>query len=140
MANRATELRPEYRAGHVCWRSQAEVFRKTGLPQQATMIDAILDDLEERDRIDAAQMVSCAEAAAQGGFNKRTIERMAREGKLAHTEGDNGQILVKLADIPVKARAAQPRLTRLRPVVMSSDDDSTRIRVPGARAQIRRVG
>ncbi len=97
-------LFPEGPAGLAArWREDAEVFRRYGAAGRARMLERMAAELERTTRGDEAARVDLSTAADLSGFSRSHLRRLIRTGKLPATEGETGDPLVRVSDLPRKA-------------------------------------
>lgn len=88
------------------WRSEAEVFRRRGLEEQATAADSYADDLEKELREWELEALTLEEAAAESRWSYDTVQRKVAAGEIPNA-GRRGAPRVRRCDL-YGAPAATP--------------------------------
>jgi hypothetical protein len=81
--------------------SEATVLRRWGAVGQADVVEQCVAAYQEALRMQQAQLVNLAEAAAYSGYSKDHLRRLARTGALRLTRRGRRQFY-ELGDLPTK--------------------------------------
>lgn len=90
------------------WRSEAKLLRRRGAPQQADTLVSAAEDLEDRLREWALELLTLEEAARETGLAYDTIQR--KVGSELPNAGQQGNPRVRRADLHPWLEAPQPEL------------------------------
>ena len=86
------------------WRDDAEMLRRRGAHPQADLLESCADELEAALRKEHDELLTIAQAAAESGYSKEHLRRLAREGNLAiqRGAGAKSRVRVRRGDVPSK--------------------------------------
>ncbi len=94
------------------WRTEAEMLRRRGAPQQAEALKSCADELEAALREHEQATLTLKEAAAESGYSEEHLRRLVGSGSLPaqRNGGKRSHIRVRRSDLPRKPlRGAQGR-------------------------------
>jgi len=81
------------------WHQEAEVFRKRGAEQQATMLESCAEDLTEGLRSWRLKALSLMEASEESGLSYSHLQRRVARGEIPNA-GSKGAPRVLRKDLP----------------------------------------
>lgn len=91
------------------WRTQAELLRRRGAPQQAETLESAAEDLEDRLREWKLELLTLEEAAEEAGLAYDTIQRKVAEGEIPNA-GEKNAPRVRRAALHHWIEAPEPEL------------------------------
>jgi hypothetical protein len=88
------------------FRAKAEDLRQFGAEEQARTLEWAASQVELALRDASQELLTLEQAAKESGFHAESLGRMVREGKIPDTRppGSRGQVLIRRADLPIKAK------------------------------------
>ena len=95
------------------FRAKAEDLRQFGAEEQARTLEWAAAQVELTLRDASQELLTLEQAAQESGFHPDSLGRMVREGKITDTRppGSRGQVLIRRADLPIKAKGPHNHIT-----------------------------
>lgn len=89
------------------WREEAELFRRRGLTDAATMADSYADELADTVRTWSLEALTLADAVAESGLAYSTLQQRIAAGTLPNA-GTKGAPRIRRRDLPRRGTVQRP--------------------------------
>lgn len=83
------------------WRDEAQLFRRRGMEERATMAESYASDLEERLKSWWQEPLTLRQAAEESGYSYDHLQHLVSDGGLPNS-GRDGAPRVRRCDLPRK--------------------------------------